>query len=456
MVDYLFDLFGPYDLNPAPDAGFIGEDEEWRSTWNEEYAVPAELLDSAASFETLRKARRADPHVSQETAALPESLVSREAFDSDKKERITKTLAFLHSRGQCTALFFTRFSLIRIIGVDALINFVIQGDAGGDDSQIQSLWIYQAFGGLPSKEYYEEPPILDLYQTVVQGILLDIATHTKASATPEKRDLVTDLEELIEAEGWPWPWPGDDEKGGEGKKPGDGHTKEEPIEIRMEKLAGKVVAFERELIRAGADPEYLFNPHYAYNPYTVETVSDALPFLNIGTYLATYSPRAFPSNITVSHPPYLNSVTKLVESTPDYVLSGYFATRLAMSYATALGPEVGIWKEARRLKETLQGIKKGTEENRQEVCLNWVDNIVGFIAGREFVRERFSPEAKAEGEGIIRCLSFRLHGHIADTGLSDRSGILRQATPYILDGRNFRQGRSEKGAIHHTQSRLSS
>ncbi len=286
-------------------------------------------------------------------------------------------------------------------GVSALVNFAIEGDAGGEDSQVQSLWLYQEFGGLPAKEYYEEVPILDLYQSVVQGILVDIASHTKASVNPAKRDILDDLEEI---EGWPWPWPGDDDHGGEGKKPkpGNGQTKDEPLKKRMEKLAGKVVRFERELVRAGADLEALFNPKFAYNSYSTESVGKALPFLSIPEYLSAFTPRSFPENVSVTYPPYLKSLTKLVKSTPDYVLSGYFVTRLAMTYAIALGPKVGVRQETRRLEEVLRGLKKGTEENRQDVCLNTVDDIIGFIAGREYVREAFSPEARADGESIIR------------------------------------------------------
>jgi endothelin-converting enzyme len=227
-------------------------------------------------------------------------------------------------------------------------------------------------------------------------MLLDIATSTKVA----KRDIIGDLiEEIVEVEGWPWPWPGDD--GGK-KEPAPGGNKG-TLEERMDKLAGQVVHFERDLIRAGANPEYLFNPHFAYNPYPTENVSKALPFLDIPSYLSTYSPRSFPVNITVTHPPYLKSVTQLVRDTPDSVLSAYFTTRLAQTYANALGPKVGVRKEARRLEEVLRGIKKGAEEDRQDVCLACVDNIIGFIAGKEYVREAFSPEAKADAEKIIRC-----------------------------------------------------
>lgn len=36
-------------------------------------------------------------------------------------------------------------------GVDALLGFAIEGDAGGEDPQVQELFLYQTGGGLPSK-----------------------------------------------------------------------------------------------------------------------------------------------------------------------------------------------------------------------------------------------------------------------------------------------------------------
>lgn len=283
-------------------------------------------------------------------------------------------------------------------GVDALVGFNIEGDAGGEDSQIQSLWLYQTFGTLPSKEYYEEKPILDLYQSVIAGILTSIAEHTGSQSNSEKRDYADDVAEVFEVAGWPWPWPGDDKPDDKPKPP---PKQDDPLSERMYRLAAKVVAFERDLVRAGADLEYLFNPHYAYNPYPTSKVDKALSFLDVRTYLSTYAPRTFPANITVTYPPYLKAVSKIVDQTPDHVLAGYFVSRVAVTFADVLGPKVEVRKEMRRLQEVLKGIKKGTEENRVDLCLNYVDGIVGFIAGREFVKEAFSPEAKKEGETII-------------------------------------------------------
>lgn len=402
LVEHILDIFGPFDLNPAPDAqsDFVGEAEAWTGAWDESYTVPDELLLSAEMIDALKLDKKTGrlANVKPKGDVAQQLQVedldsSKSTFPEERRKRITKTLAWLHSRG-----------------VDALVNFAIEGDAGGEDSQVQSLWLYQAFGGLPSKEYYEEAPILDLYQSVVAGILTDLAAHTSSL---DKRNFLEDLQaageimsEIAEEGSWPFPWPKDGDKDDSGS-PGRGDrgpSKEEPLEKRIERLAGKVVRFERELIRAGADPEYLFNPHYAYNPFPTEQVSKSLPFFDIPTYLSSYSPRSFPANITVTYPKYLRSVTKLVDETPDYILSGYFVTRLALSYAGSLGPKVSIRQETRRLQEVLRGIKKGTEEDRQDVCLGYVDELVGFIAGREFVKEAFSPEAKADGENIIRSI----------------------------------------------------
>lgn len=399
LQDHLLNIFEPFDLNPAPEVE-VAESESWQGAYHNNYMLPEHLRDAADRAESLSKDRSRKTPLDQRLqvrAELEDGLVKE---DSKRVHKLTTTLAWLHSRGE------SHNEGVLTVGVDAIMNFNIEGDAGGEDSQIQSLWFYQTSGGLPSKEYYEEKPILDLYQSVVKELLIDVASNTKASRHPSKRDLLSDLVEEfteIDTEGWPWPWPGGDDtpKPAPSDAPGGGAQKE-PLDVRMNKLATKVVHFERELVRAGADPEYLFNPHFAYNPYPSEKVDKALSFFSLPTYLSSFAPRMYPANITVTHPPYLKSVSKLVSETPDYVLSGYFTTRLAMTYSSALGPKVGVRKATRRLEEVLRGLKPGTEENRQDKCLAFVDEIVGFIAGREFVREAFSPEAKQDGEDIIK------------------------------------------------------
>ncbi|KAL7424231.1 hypothetical protein Q5752_001817 [Cryptotrichosporon argae] len=416
LVDNVLDYFGPFDVASSSKSDDFDSlsSTPWRNTFNDAYVLPKDLEVAAANVEDLKAARR--PVAGLAPLASDESEMTLEpvAFDKERRERITKALAFLHSRGTCTALWARRQCLTA--GISALINFEIEGDAGGEDSQIQSLWVYQASGGLPAKQYYEEAPILDLYQSVIATLLTEIAKNTKAAHAPTRRaedGVLTELIEELLAEvenaeaaqsGWPWPWPGDDKGGDQSEPKPEPPKKGEPLEARMNKLAGEVIAFERELIRAGADPEYLYNPHFSYNPYAMADVEKALPILSLPTYLSTFAPRSFPVNITVTHPPYLKSVSRIVTDTPDRVLSAYFVVRAGLTYAGVLGPKVEARQATRRLQEVLRGLKKGTEEDRTDVCLGWVDETVGFIAGREFVREAFSAEAKADGEHIIRSI----------------------------------------------------
>ncbi|WVN86683.1 uncharacterized protein L203_101855 [Cryptococcus depauperatus CBS 7841] len=395
LIKHIVDIFGGFDLDSASDTEFVAKEPDYKGAYDDSYRIPDDLLVSAERIQELKQTKGAGlvslKKVESQHLEISQDLLK---FNHERKQKITKALAWLHSRG-----------------VQGLINFEIEGDAGGEDSQVQSLWLYQARGGLPSKEYYDEKPVLDLYHSVIYGILKEAAESVESEKV--KRGWVEDALEIVgkmEAveQAWPWPWPGKDrgDGNGDGEEPGEPEPPitQEPFEKRIDTLASKVLKFEIDLVQAGVDPEYLYNPHFAYNPYAIEEVERAVPFLDIPTYLSTFTPRTYPENVTITYPPYLKSVTRLIEQTPDEVLSGYFVLRLALSYADALGPKTVIRKEYRRLQELLRGLKKGTEENRQDVCLAYTDDLIGFIAGREFVREAFSPEAKAEGEHIIRSI----------------------------------------------------
>ena len=268
---------------------------------------------------------------------------------------------------------------------------------------MQALSVSQTSGGLPSKQYYEEKPIMDLYHSIVKGILIDITSHSDAAHN--KRGFVEIAASgLLKHGDKGWPWPGDEKRPKEPDQRPPPKTNE-PLADRMDRLAAKVVNFERELIRAGVDPEFISNPHYSYNPYNIKQFEKALPILDVPAYLSAFSIRQFPANLTVTYPPYLHSLTHIVDTTPDYILSAYFVTQLAMAHGKALGPKTGVWMELRRLEEALYGLQPGTKEDRQDVCLTWVNHVVGYIAGAEFVKKTFSPAARDDAMGIIQCQS---------------------------------------------------
>lgn len=388
LVKHVLNTFGEFNVPlEGDDTSFAPP--SYLGKWNEAYEIPQSLRAVAnQNSEILASIRDGHHHGLEKPSSRPafDALGGGDSGNRKRNEKITDVLAFLHARD-----------------VDVLFNFAIEGDAGGENSQIQSLWFYQSFGGLPAKEYYEEPEIMDLYTQVVEDMLTAVASGGKKG----QRDLLTSIAEgameAVEegAETWPWPWPGSD----------DEPAPEEPLESRMKKLANKVVEFERQIVKAGADLEYLFNPHYSYNPIPASAVDQYLSFFNLGQYLAAMAPRTRPQKITVTYPPYLKSIDKLVSEVSDPVLSAYFVTKLALQWYGALGPKTPLFAAGHRLSNFLKGIKPDQMQDRQDVCLSSID-LVGFIAGREYVKAAFSKEAKEDATGIIQNIVNEFHDEL--------------------------------------------
>lgn len=149
--------------------------------------------------------------------------------------------------------------------------------------------------------------------------------------------------------------------------------------------------------------EDLFNPTFSYNPYPFANVSKELSFMDLSAYISTFNSRNFPTKIVVTHPPYINSVHKILAHTPDHVLSAYFVTRFGLTYSTTLGPQTPVRQATRRLQELLQGIKRGTPEDRQLFCQAYVDSQtgLGYIGGKEFVDRKFAGDSKEKAEKVI-------------------------------------------------------
>lgn len=125
--------------------------------------------------------------------------------------------------------------------------------------------------------------------------------------------------------------------------------------------------------------------------------------MDLSAYISTFNSRNFPTKIVVTHPPYINSVHKILAHTPDHVLSAYFVTRFGLTYSTTLGPQTPVRQATRRLQELLQGIKRGTPEDRQLFCQAYVDSQtgLGYIGGKEFVDRKFAGDSKEKAEKVI-------------------------------------------------------
>ena len=149
--------------------------------------------------------------------------------------------------------------------------------------------------------------------------------------------------------------------------------------------------------------EDLMNPQVFYNLYEFQNISKQLDFISLSSYVSSFAPRNFPEKVIVTHPPYIASLRKVLNSTPDHVLSAYFVTRIAMSYSKFLGPATSIRMATRRLQVTLQGLKKGVPEDRQLFCQSYADELegLGLLGGKEFVERTFAGDSKAKAESVI-------------------------------------------------------
>lgn len=106
------------------------------------------------------------------------------------------------------------------------------------------------------QEYYEEEPIRELYQTVVERLLTildDRSDEENAIETTNDGIQGRFLVRVKKQKVWPpWPWPPwDGEDGGGGG--GDGGEDRPPKHHDMHELAKKVVDFESKMANASLD-----------------------------------------------------------------------------------------------------------------------------------------------------------------------------------------------------------
>jgi endothelin-converting enzyme len=126
-----------------------------------------------------------------------------------------------------------------------------------------------------------------------------------------------------------------------------------------------------------------------------------LPQIHFATYFSTFTPRAFPERVILTHPPYAASLSTILNETSSAVVEGYLIIRAALELSPYLGMDTEAWMAQRLLFETLTGIKKGAVGDRAEYCLGRVEASLGFASGRFFVHETFSGNSKNKATKVI-------------------------------------------------------
>ncbi|KAM0789178.1 hypothetical protein ACM66B_000026 [Microbotryomycetes sp. NB124-2] len=252
-----------------------------------------------------------------------------------KRERLTHTLSYLHSRA-----------------VPALFEFYPGEDSGRDPKTLVA-WVQQAELGLPSKEYYKDDEVMDVYREVIRATIKNV------------------------------------------------YSAREETKPDFDKLAKEVLKFEARVAKItgeGAEGD----PVDTYNPRNSTELSDLFPLVSFADYFASFTPRPYyPDPVVVTDPAYLGNLTKIVEATEPDVLEAYFVFRTAQALGPMLGPKQTVRKEVDWLSNYLGGIAEGTKKPRRDICVQSMLDNFGFLIGRYYVQQAFAGDSKAYAEDII-------------------------------------------------------
>lgn len=196
------------------------------------------------------------------------------------------------------------------------------------------------------QEYYLEASVTEVYEKVLAEVLEEVFKLTHGSKAVGGDD---DAQVQWEWPHLPWnPAPAPDDRG---KKP----PKSSSARALAKQAAASVLAFEQRLAKVQADPEYLQDPTYSYNPMSFAKLAKRLP-IDLAAYVSSFAPRNFPDKIVVTSPEYLKKMTRIVEQEEDYVLQSYLLARVAMKFARNLG-DTKIRQSTERLSTLLTGVK---------------------------------------------------------------------------------------------------
>ena len=237
-------------------------------------------------------------------------------------------------------------------GVGALFDTAGEGDVGADPKDVV-LWLSQSGLGLPSKDYYGDKTVVKKYQKTLAVVLDEVYSSRHEQA--------------------------------------------------MTGLAADVVRLEKELAQISLDLDKLSEPGPTYNPYNATALQDLFPSVSFGDYFASLGPRPrFPEPVIVTSPEYFGNLTRILDDVAPDVLEAYFVSQVGFNFASLLGPKQSIRRAVQKFGNSLTGVD--TLPPRTEVCLDLLDNSLGFSVGRYFVEEAFPGESKKYGEEVIRSI----------------------------------------------------
>ncbi|KAG0290065.1 hypothetical protein BGZ96_006464 [Linnemannia gamsii] len=251
------------------------------------------------------------------------------------------------------------------VGVRTMVDFDVDADPKNPDENVFRLG--ENGLGLPSKEYYQEDKIVNIYQKTVEDMFAIVM--------------------------------------GTSDKEGDSETaSSKPPIVDWAEVAKNVVEFEKLLAAISSEQEDLENSELTYNPRNISEITELIPAIDWSLVLEKLlAPgTAVPNPIIVSSPEYLQKLNALLKDTPTMTLQNYFAWRLIKTLSPGLAAE--LRKPMQQLKAALQGVSADLVNPRWETCIEVVDESLGAMAGHYFIEKMFQGDSKEMADSIITSL----------------------------------------------------
>ncbi|PWN89837.1 zincin [Acaromyces ingoldii] len=270
-----------------------------------------------------------------------------------RQKRITEALAWAHARG-----------------LPAFFEWDVQGEPVKDPA-FGTAYLGPSGLGFPDKAYYDDEDEIEFYQNVVEQsmLLLDEAERRHKHA-------------------------GSSDKVGHSKAPKSSNGK------AAKKLAKLVVELEKSIAKITPEAEDLEDPLATYNPTSLRQLSYLFESVDWPTYLSALSVRV-PKSVIVQSPSFVKSLDSLLSRTKTPVIEAYLAWTALRTLGLYLGPSVPLRKPIDALDRRSKGVDEDAKVDREGYCLGRINEALGFMAGRFFVKEAFSQDARQQAQNII-------------------------------------------------------
>ena len=171
--------------------------------------------------------------------------------------------------------------------------------------------------------------------------------------------------------------------------------------------AQQILSLETALAKSSRKLEDLRDPNANYNPYTIAKFKMLTPAINWTEWLQAAEIKV--DSCIVGQPEFFKTLNGLLTTLPIDHWKAYLRWNLVNSFAHTLSKEIND-QNFSFYGKLLSGAQ--VQKPRWKRALNEVENSMGELLGREFVKEYFSPQAKKRYEDMVEAVKSSFADHI--------------------------------------------